>query len=214
MSEAAALEDLLDPQPVVGSEVVYHGLVWDVRRDRVDLGTAGVVSRDVIDHPGAVGILVLDADERVALVQQYRHPIGLRDWEIPAGLTDIAGEPPLLAAQRELAEEADLVAARWNTLIDYFTSPGYTSEALRIYLAREVTDVPAGDRHTRTGEELGMEVRWVPLDDAHEAVLDGRLHNPHTVVAILSAYAARADGWSRLRAADAPWPLWERLRPS
>jgi hypothetical protein len=105
--EPTLLADETDPQPVVGQEVVYRGLVWDVRRDAVDLGEAGVVQRDLIDHPGAVAVIAMDEDERIALVQQYRHPVGLREWEVPAGLLDIGGEPPHVCAARELSEEAD-----------------------------------------------------------------------------------------------------------
>ena len=210
--EPTLLADETDPQPVVGQEVVYRGLVWDVRRDAVDLGEAGVVRRDLIDHPGAVAVIAMDEDERIALVQQYRHPIGLREWEVPAGLLDIGGEPPHVCAARELAEEADLVAGEWSMLIDYATSPGYTSEAIRIYLARDLSPVPEGERHARDGEELGMPLRFVSLDEAYDAVVAGRLHNPHTVIGIFAAYAARSRGWATLRPADVPWPLWERLR--
>ena len=197
--------DRPDPQPVVATRTTYAGLVWDVHRDRVDLGAAGIVERDLIAHPGAVAVLAIDDDDRIALVQQYRHPIGWRSWEIPAGLRDVADEPLLDCARRELAEEADLIAADFSVLIDYFTTPGFTSEAIRIFLARGLTQVPQGERHTRTAEEAGMPLRWVALDEAHAAVLAGRLHNPHTVIAVLSAHALRADGWRGLRPLDTPW---------
>lgn len=204
--DSADLLDRLDPRPVVSSEVVYRGLIWDVRRDVVDLGVAGLVRRDLIEHPGAVAIVALDAQDRLALIQQYRHPIETFGWEIPAGLLDQRGESPVHAAARELAEEADLVAARWEVLLDYATSPGYTSEQIRIFLARDVTQVPADARHTRHGEELGMPLHWVALDAALEAVLESRIHNPHTVIGILAAHAARARNWADLRPALAPWP--------
>lgn len=203
MSEEV-LTDRWDPAPVRHRELMYAGLVWDVRRDRVDLGSE-IVERDVVAHPGAVAILALDEQERVALVCQYRHPVGMRLWEVPAGLLDIAGEDPLTAARRELAEEADLDATDWAVLADYFTSPGFTSEAIRVYLARGLSPVPMARRHQRTGEERDMPLRWVPLASAHEAVLDGRLHNPHTVIAILAGAARRERGWAGLRPADAPW---------
>lgn len=202
---AEPLADRRDPAPVLASRVVYDGLVWDVRRDRVDLG-AEVVERDVVDHPGAVGVLALDEQGRVALIQQYRHPVGTRLWEIPAGLLDIAGEDPRAAAERELAEETDLRASQWAVLADYFTSPGFTSEAIRLYLARGIEQVPVAERHIRTGEERDMPLRWVPLDQAHEAILAGRIQNPHTVIAILAAVAIRARDWDGLRPGDAPWP--------
>jgi ADP-ribose pyrophosphatase len=198
--------DRLGGRPVVASEVVHHGLVWDVVRERVDLGEAGEVTREFVHHPGAVSVVALDDQGRLALIEQYRHPVRAFTWEIPAGLLDVDGEAPWVAAARELHEEADLAAAQWHVLVDYFSSPGGMDEALRVYLARGLSHVPEGDRHEREGEELGMPVRWVDLDQAQEAVLTGRIHNPSAVVGILAAHAARDRGWATLRPHDAPWP--------
>jgi len=206
VAERLELRDSIGTRPVAASELVFSGRVWDVVSDRVDLGAAGVVTRDYVRHPGAVGVLALDDAERVLLVHQYRHPVGMTLWELPAGLLDVKDEPPLLAAQRELAEEADLRAGRWDTLIDWVLSPGGTSEAFRCYLARDVSAVPDADRHTRQGEELDMPSAWFALDEVRDAVLSGRLHNPSLVVGVLTACAARDAGWSTLRPADAPWP--------
>lgn len=200
------LRDVIGRRPVVSTELDFHGRVWDVVSDHVDLGAAGVVVRDYVRHPGAVGVLALDEDERVLLVHQYRHPVGMTLWELPAGLLDVDGEPPQEAVQRELAEEADLRASEWHTLIDWVLSPGGTSEAFRCYLARGVTPVPEAERHTREGEEHEMPSAWFPLDEVRDAVLAGRLHNPSLVVGVLTACAARDAGWSTLRPADAPWP--------
>jgi 8-oxo-dGTP pyrophosphatase MutT (NUDIX family) len=200
------LQDLFAPRAVTARETVYSGLVWDVVRDTVDLGDAGVVRREYVRHTGAVGVLALDDEDRVVFVRQYRHPVGMELWELPAGLLDVDGEPPLVAAQRELAEEADLRAERWDVLIDWFNSPGGMNEALRLYLARDVSPVPEHERHVREAEEHGMPVRWVRLDQARDDVLAGRVHNPSAVVGVLAAHAARELGWSTLRPADAPWP--------
>ncbi len=200
------LRDRFAPRAVLASETVYSGLVWDVVRDTVDLGEGGVVRREYVRHTGAVGILALDDDDRVLFVEQYRHPVGMTLWELPAGLLDVDDEAPLTAAQRELAEEADLRAERWDVLIDWFNSPGGMNEALRLYLARGVSAVPEAERHEREAEELGMTVRWVPLEQARDAVLTGRVHNPGAVVGVLAACEARAQGWRTLRPADAPWP--------
>ena len=124
-------------------------------------------------------------------------------WEIPAGLLDIPGEDPRVAAQRELAEEADLVAKRWDVLVDYFTSPGGSTEPLRIFLARDLRD--ADEAFDREDEEATMEYAWVALSTALDWVLAGRLHNPSTVIGILSAHAARGRGWEGLREPGAPW---------
>jgi ADP-ribose pyrophosphatase len=199
------LVDTVGRRPVTSSEVVFRGHVWDVVTEDVDLGRAGTVTREFVRHPGAVGVLALDDDGRIALVHQYRHPVGMTLWELPAGLLDVDGEPPLDAARRELAEEADLRAERWDTLIDWVLSPGGTSEAFRCYLARGLTPVPHHELHERDGEEMDMPTHWFDLDEVHAAVLAGRLHNPALVVSVLAAHAARSQDWATLRTADAPW---------
>lgn len=204
--DPAALRDRPAERPVLSTERVLAGMVWDVVRDTVDLGPAGTVQREYVRHPGAVGVLALDDRARVLLVRQYRHPVRHELWELPAGLLDVDGEPPLEAARRELAEEADLRAARWDVLVDWFSSPGGMDETVRVYLARGLTEVPVTERHVRVHEEAGLVAAWVPLDDARAAVLAGRLHNPTAVTGVLAACAARDTGWSTLRPAQEPWP--------
>lgn len=186
---------------VLATEDLHDGMVFDLVRETVDLGDAGVVRREFLRHPGAVAVVVLDDQDRVLLLSQYRHPVRRVLWEVPAGLRDVAGEDLRSTAERELAEEADLVAASWWVLVDYFTSPGASDEALRVFLARGVREVPAEERHERTGEERDMVATWVPLDDAVADVLAGRLGNPSTVVGVLAAAAARSRGWTDLRPA-------------
>jgi ADP-ribose pyrophosphatase len=196
--------DLAD-QPYTGrvldSEVVYAGRVWDVRRDTVDLGGSTVV-REYVDHTGAVGVLAMDDDERVLLIRQYRHPIRTRDWELPAGLLDMTGEPPLAAAQRELAEEADALASRWNVLTEVASTPGGNNEIIRVYLARGIRQ--ADEAFAREDEEADIEVRWVALDEVVRAVLERRVRNAALAVAVLAAAASRADGYASLGDADLP----------
>ncbi|WP_413450444.1 NUDIX domain-containing protein [Georgenia sp. 1P01AC] len=199
-----------DGREVVARRMLHEGKVFDLVGEnvRLDAADAEPVVREFLDHPGAVAVVVLregEHGEEVALVDQYRHPVRAVLWEIPAGLLDVDGEDYVVAAQRELAEETDLQAARWDVLVDYFTSPGGSNESLRIYLARDVTEVPEGERHERADEERDMTLRWVPLDEAVAAVHEGRLHNPSAVVGILAAASARAAGWATLRPADAPW---------
>ena len=196
--EAAAL-------PITASGVLHAGRVFDLVTEDVELGEAGTVTREFLRHPGAVAIVALDAHERVLLIRQYRHPVRSYLWEVPAGLLDVPGEPLVGAARRELAEEADLVAATWHTLADYYTSPGGSDERLRVFLARDLEEVPATARFERSEEELGMPSTWVPLAEAVRLVRSGALHNPSAVVGILAAHAGQADGWEGLRPADAPW---------
>ena len=186
-SAAESLEVLRDEpfEPaVVQSDVVYKGWVWDVRSDLVAYGDAELV-REYVDHTGAVAVLALDDDDRVLLIQQYRHPIRHRDWELPAGLLDIPGEDPLLAAQRELAEETDIVAREWQPLVSTWTTPGGNSELIRIYLATGIG--AAASSHDRADEEADIRAEWVPLVDAVDAVLDGRLRNGILAVGVLAA---------------------------
>jgi ADP-ribose pyrophosphatase len=167
-----------------------------------------------VEHPGAVGIVALDDDECVLLVRQYRHPVGHRLVEPPAGLLDVAGEGYLEAARRELYEEAHMRAADWRVLCEFFTSPGMTNEATRIYLARGLTEVPHDDRHRGEHEEAHMTVHRAPLAEVVDGVLVGRLHNPVLCLGTLAAWAARhGAGFEALRPADAPWPAREALPP-
>jgi len=195
-------DDFVTPE-IIRSDVVFDGRVWDVRSDTFLLD-GEKITRDYVDHTGAVAILALDERDRVLLIKQYRHPVRMREWELPAGLLDMHGESPLLAAQRELAEEADLVAETWDLLTEFMTSPGGSNEVLRVYLARGVS--PAPEVFARTEEEAGIELRWVPLDDVVDGVLARDLQNSILAIATLSAAAGRARGWSTLGRADAPWP--------
>lgn len=202
----SALHDRLERCPVVSSEVIHDGAVFDLVAETADLGSAGQVRREFVRHPGAVAVVALDAADRLVMVQQYRHPVGAYAWEIPAGLLDVTGEDPAAAAARELHEEADLTAAQWHVLIDYWTTPGGNDEAIRVFLARDLAPVPEAQRHDREGEEAGMPSAWVSLDEAHDAVLAGRIHNPSSVIGILAAHASRSRQWSTLRPAASPWP--------
>jgi ADP-ribose pyrophosphatase len=201
------VSDAPSPRRLLSTEKVYEGRIWDVVSDSFQLQETGeALTRDYIEHPGAVAVLPMNANGEILLLRQYRHPVGMDLWEIPAGLLDVEGEDFVVGAARELAEEADLAAGTWNVLADFFNSPGSSSEAIRIYLARDLTDIPHHERHERTDEEAEIEFHWISLDDAVASVLAGRLHNPSAVVGILAAAAARAGGYEGLRPADAPWP--------
>ena len=182
--DASALRDEPVEVTVTASELVYEGRVWDVRSDTFVYGDDEIV-RQYVDHPGAAAVVAIDDRERVLLIQQYRHPIGHRDWEIPAGLLDIAGEPPIDAARRELAEEADLDAERIEPLLSVFTTPGGNDEVVHIFLARGLRAASA--TFAREAEEADIRVEWVPLADAVEAVMSGRMRNGILVAGILAA---------------------------
>ena len=192
MSETAGLRDEPFEADVTASELVYGGRVWDVRSDTVRYGDGEIV-RQYVDHPGAAAVVAVDDEERVLLIQQYRHPIRHRDWEIPAGLLDVAGEPPIDTARRELAEEADLVAASIEPLVSVFTTPGGNDEVVHVFLARELTSASA--TFARTDEEADIRLEWVALADLVDAILAGRMRNGILVAGVLAA----AEKLSRLR---------------
>lgn len=205
----ADLADRIEPARVLSSRTSFDGRVWDVRTDVVDLGDGSEpVTRDYVEHTGAVGIVALrgaaDAEE-LLLIRQYRHPVRSIEWELPAGLLDVDGEPPQIAAARELSEEAGLAAHRWDVLADLYATPGGSSEAIRIFLARDVFDQAAAGFEAR-GEEASLVTGWLGLDAAVQAVLEGRLHNSLLIAGVLATAAARDRHWVTLRAADVPWP--------
>lgn len=191
----ADLHDLPGVRPVLGTEVSHRGRVWDVRTDCVDLGEGGVAVRDYVEHPGAVVVLAVREDRgqpEILVIRQYRHPVGAEDWELPAGLLDVEGEPALEAARRELAEEADLRAQRWEELLTFTPSPGSLGERITLFLATGLSDVAEDERHEREHEEVGMPVGWVPLQDAVRAVLGGQVHNGPLMLSVLALHARRS----------------------
>jgi len=191
--------------PVVSSAELTRGRLVTVRSDEVRTPENKLAERDVVVHPGAVAALALDAADRILMIRQYRHPVGRLLWEIPAGLRDVAGEDPWATAQRELVEEAGYRARDWRVLADYYTSPGFSTERLRIFLARDLEAVPPAERHfVPRDEEAHLLLSWLPLDEAVRKVFAGELHNGPTVLAIMAGYAARSEGYHQLRRADAP----------
>jgi ADP-ribose pyrophosphatase len=203
------MRDLPEEWEVFEEEVPFRGAIFSVRSDRVRMPDGSAARRDYLAHPGAVGVLPMDGRGRVLVLRQYRHPVRARMWELPAGLLDVPGEDPLLAARRELWEETHYQAGDWRVLLDYFTSPGVISEAFRVYLARDLSQ-SEGERYQAHGEELDMETAWVPLGELVAGVLAGELHNPALCTGVLAAQAARTgQGFDALRPAESPW-----LRPT
>jgi 8-oxo-dGTP pyrophosphatase MutT (NUDIX family) len=173
---------------IVKSERVYTGKVWNIASEDFEYNGHSL-TREFVDHTGAVAVLAMDDAGRVLLIQQYRHPIREREWELPAGLLDIEGEDPLVAAQRELAEEVDLVASDWSELISFHTSPGGSNELLHVYLAKGL--VATDTAYDRAEEEADIVTRWVELDDVVAAVLASRVRNSILAIAVLAAHAKR-----------------------
>lgn len=189
--------------PVEGSVTQMRNWLISVRTDRVQMPDNHVAERTVVTHPGAVAILAVDEDDRVLMIRQYRHPVGRELWELPAGLRDADGESPLETARRELAEETGYAARDWNVLVDYYTSPGFSDERIRVYLARGVELAP-DNGYQREHEEKFLVTEWVPLAAAARLALAGKLSNGAAVAGVLAARVAWTEGFTGLRPADAP----------
>ena len=197
---------------VVSSMEGYSGSIFDVLVDHVALHRGDeTVRREYMKHPGGVGIVALRESEsgpEILLITQYRHAVRETIWEVPAGLRDVAGEPPLETAKRELREEADLTAKRWNVLLDVYTSPGCSDEELRVFLARDLEET--GEAFQRSDEEEDMDLIWVPLKKALKMILRGHIRNPSAVSGILAtalhldeeSFELRAGNWEESTAKD------------
>ncbi|MGW1679776.1 NUDIX domain-containing protein [Saccharopolyspora sp. NPDC002376] len=186
----------------LASEDVYIGKILALRADEVGMPGGGHARREVVEHLGAVAVVAIDEQDQVVLLRQYRYPVGRRLWELPAGLLDVAGEDPVRTAQRELVEEAGLAAANWSVLVDVVSSPGFTDESIRIFLATGLSDV---DRPEAVGdEEADLVIRRVPFVEAVDMVLAGEIVNAPAVSGLLAARAVR-DGARPARPVDAEW---------
>jgi 8-oxo-dGTP pyrophosphatase MutT (NUDIX family) len=187
---------------VLASETVYQGRVITLRRDTVAMPGGGDSEREVVAHPGAVAVVALDEQDRVVLVRQYRHPVGRHLWELPAGLRDEDGEPPLETAKRELAEEVQLSAGRWSLLTTTFATPGFCDEQVLVYLAEDLTEAARPDGFVVEHEEADMTVARVPLADAVQRVFDGDIRNASAAIGLLAAAQVRR-ATPQLRPVDA-----------
>lgn len=168
----------------VASREIFDGRIVRLRIDTLTMPDGGTADREICGHDDAAAVVAVDSDDRIVLVRQYRHAVGERLWELPAGLCDVDGEPPLETARRELVEEAGLEADEWRSVIEIVPSPGFCTERVHVYLATGLREVGRPEaRH----EEADMELSLIPLAEAVEAVLDGRIVNGIAVAGILAA---------------------------
>jgi 8-oxo-dGDP phosphatase len=183
------------------SETLHTGKIFALRRDRVRMPGGNDVTREVVEHFGAVAVVAMDDDGNIPMVYQYRHAFGRRLWELPAGLLDVHGEPAHLTAARELQEEAGLQAGTWRVLVDLDSTPGFSDESVRVYLATGLTEVGRPEAHD---EEADMTLQWYPLAEAARKVLNGEIVNAIAVAGILAAHAV-TNGFIEPRPLDSPW---------
>jgi 8-oxo-dGDP phosphatase len=183
------------------SEILYTGRIFALRSDHVRMPGGKIAIREVVEHYGAVAIVAMDDDGNIPMVYQYRQPLGRRLWELPAGLLDVDGEAPHLTAARELHEEAGLEARTWQVLVDLDSTPGFSDESVRVYLATGLTRLDRPEAHD---EEADMIVQWYPIAEAARQVFAGEIVNSTAISGILAAYAVQ-QGLGQPRPVDAPW---------
>lgn len=183
------------------SETLYTGKIFALRRDQVRMPGNTTAIREVVEHYGAVAIVAMDDDGNVPMIYQYRHPLGRRLWELPAGLLDVTGEPPHETAARELQEEAGLQARTWQVLVDLDSTPGFSDESVRVFLATGLNEIARPEGHH---EEADLTLKWYPLDEATRMVFSGEIVNAIAVAGILAAQAV-TRGLAQPRPLDSPW---------
>ncbi|WP_353081146.1 NUDIX hydrolase [Tessaracoccus lapidicaptus] len=195
--------------PVRSRTVLGEGRVSAFVDEEIETPSGDLITRQYLTHPGAVAVVAWDEEaDRIAVLRQYRHPVRMELVEIPAGLLDLDGESWVTAAQRELAEEAELAADRWDVLVDMCTTPGACEESLRIFLARDLRPASRPDGFVLEGEEAHMSWDWVDRDELVGAILDGRCQSPTLVAGVLALETSRLAGRLQgLRSPDADWPI-------
>ncbi|MGH3562259.1 MAG: NUDIX domain-containing protein [Mycobacterium sp.] len=186
---------------ITSSQTLHRGKIFALRTDHVRMPGGATAIREVVEHYGAVAVVAMDDDNNIAMIHQYRHPFGRRLWELPAGLLDINGEAPNRTAARELKEEAGLVARTWQVLVDLDSTPGFSDESVRVYLATGLTEVDRPEAHD---EEADITLRWYPLAEAVRLVFSGEIVNSIAVAGILAAYSL-TRGFAHARPVDAEW---------
>lgn len=184
-------KDTASAPNILNSELALKGMVWDVVRESFEY-LDGELTREFVKHPGAVAVLAVNHQDEVLLINQYRHPVRSRLWEIPAGLRDIKGEDLAVTAQRELLEETGYRAQKLEPLIAFHTTPGGNDETIHVYLAESLEFV--GHNIELEGEERDLETQWVPLAECVKSVLKSDMKSPSLVVAVLALWAKRSTG--------------------
>lgn len=163
----------------IKSHQIYKGKIINVRKDLVSLPDGNQSTREIVEHPGAVGIIALDNDDHILLVRQYRHPVERVILEIPAGKLD-PGEEPLRCAKRELAEEVKAKAHKWLHLLTFFTTPGFSNEIMHLFLA---TDLTTYEEYSDPDEFL--ELYKLPAKDIIPAIKKGQIQDAKSIVGLL-----------------------------
>ncbi|HEX2142771.1 MAG TPA: NUDIX hydrolase [Candidatus Limnocylindria bacterium] len=169
---------MTDSERITSTRRAYEGRLINLRVDEVALPSGRTAQREVVEHPGAVGILAWDGGG-LAMVRQWRHAVGEPLLEIPAGTLD-ADEEPLATARRELAEECSLAAETWERGPSFYTAPGFCTERLALYLATGLHDADG-----QSDDDEDLELSWMSLPEALAAVDDGRVADAKSIAGVL-----------------------------
>lgn len=170
------------PIETIAQKTIYHGHAFNVRRDEVRFPNQHTMHLDIIEHPGAVTILPIDAEGRILFVRQYRHATGLELLELPAGTLNV-GEQPDNCALREIREETGFAAGNLIKLGEFYLAPGYSTEYMVVYMANELHHDPLpGDQD----EFITLEA--IPIDQAYKMALNGELQDGKSLAALFLAH--------------------------
>lgn len=176
-------------EKTLDSRVIFDGVIVKLHLDTAQLPNGAVAGREVVEHPGGVGVVALDKDGSVLMVRQFRYPLGDLLLEIPAGKLDHPGEDHLAAGKRELSEETGASAGKWTYLGFLYASPGFSTEVIHLYLAEELT---FGASHPDEDEFLAPD--RIPLSELTAMALDGRLTDAKSVAGVLKTSILRKEG--------------------
>ena len=165
----------------IETKTVYEGLIVNIRSDVAELQNGSLVAREVVEHPGGVGIIPVTHENKVLMVRQYRYPMEEELLEIPAGKLD-EGEAPIDCAVRELSEETGCTAGRIVDLGAIYPSPGFCKETLYLYLA---LDLHYGEAHLDENELLRVEA--VDIDELIDAIMENKMPDAKTIIGVMKA---------------------------
>lgn len=167
-------------EKTISSEVIYEGRILTLRKDKVKLPDDNTSFREVVEHPGAVGVVAINHKNEVLMVCQYRKPVEEMLWEIPAGKLD-KNENSLVCAKRELEEETGYKANQWEKIFSFYSTPGFSNEKMHLYACRDLVE-----GHVHPDDDEFVEAQWFSYEVLMEKIQQGELRDGKTIVGLLA----------------------------